>query len=133
MRILIAEDDAVSRKALESVLAQHGECYVAEDGESALTAFADAWGHNAPFDLICLDIMMPRLSGLEVLKAIRSHEEEAGLGGLAGVKVIMTTAMEGKNEVLGAFRLGCEGYILKPIDVQELLSKIAEFGLRKVG
>ena len=133
MKILIAEDDAVSRCTLQGVLAPYGESYLAENGETALEAFTDALCRKSPFDLICLDIMMPKLSGMEVLDAIRKFEEDIGIGGLAGVKIIMTTAVEDKREVLGAFKLGCEAYILKPINAAELLSKISEFGLRKAG
>lgn len=133
MKILIAEDDAVSRRTLQAVLTPYGECHLAEDGEAALETFITEMAKKSPFDLVCLDIMMPRVSGLEVLKSIRQLEEEAGIGGLDGVKIVMTTAVEGKREVLGAFKLGCEAYILKPIDVQELLSKIREFGLRMAG
>lgn len=131
MRILIAEDDAVSRKTLKAALTPYGECHLAEDGEAALKAYGSAFDGDAPFDLICLDIMMPGCSGLDVLKTIRQQEAECGIGGLDGVKIVMTTALEGKQEVLGAFKLGCEAYILKPIELQELATKLAELGIHR--
>jgi two-component system chemotaxis response regulator CheY len=85
---------------------------------------------GAPFELICLDIMLPQLSGLELLQRIRDQESEAGVGGLSGARIIMTTAIDDRSDVVGAFKLGCEAYMVKPIDRSELLKKIAELGIK---
>lgn len=71
--------------------------------------------------------MMPVLNGQETLKEIRSREKVAGIQGLDGVKVVMTTAMDDVDNVMSAFGAQCEGYLVKPIDkakLEELLSSL---------
>jgi two-component system chemotaxis response regulator CheY len=130
MKILIVEDDFVSRSLLRRILSPLGECQVATNGEEGLEAFSHAMKEGAPFELICLDIMLPQLSGLELLQCIRDQESEAGVGGLSGARIIMTTAIDDRSDVVGAFKLGCEAYMVKPIDRSELLKKIAELGIK---
>ena len=68
--------------------------------------------------------MMPHMDGHEVLTAIREFEAAKGIGGLDGVRVIMTTALETSKHVMGAFREGCEAYLGKPIEKRKLLETI---------
>ncbi len=84
---------------------------------------------NEPYDLICLDIMMPNMDGREALKAIRQIEHEHGINGLDGVKVIMTTALGDSKSVIGSFREGCEAYIVKPVEKTKLLEEMEKLGL----
>ena len=126
MKILIAEDDFSSRKLIQRILEPTGQCDVAINGREAMVAFTEALKQGARYDLICLDVMMPQMSGMDVLKAIREEEARLGIGGLDGVKIIMTTCLQGSEDVLGAFREGCEAYLVKPIDRAQLLNKIKE-------
>lgn len=64
-----------------------------------------------PFTLITLDINMPKMNGHETLEVIRKAEEQRGIGGLDGVKVIMTTSESSSEHVFAAFREGCEAYV----------------------
>jgi two-component system chemotaxis response regulator CheY len=130
MKALVAEDDFVSRKILHKLLNAHGECDFVVDGKEAVEAFAKALGSQEPYDLICLDINMPQLSGLEALKQIRQLEESRGIGGLDGVKIVMTTALDDPASVLGAFKAGCEAYVVKPLDLKKLLSTVLELGIQ---
>ena len=74
MKILIAEDEFVSRTKLEKILSSYGECHVTVDGSEALLAFKAALETNEPYDLICLDILMPKMDGHEALQEIRKME-----------------------------------------------------------
>ena len=130
MKILIVEDDFVSRKVLNKMLSSLGESDIAIDGNEALKAFENALNEKQPYDLVCLDIMLPEIDGHTVLKKIRELEERNGIGGLDGAKIIMTTAMGEKEHILKAFQSGCEGYLVKPIDRHMLLNKISELGLK---
>lgn len=132
MKVLIAEDDKVSRRVITSMLETFGPCDVAEDGHLAVVAFEEATKVGKPYDLICLDINMPRLSGVDVLKKIRELEEQAGIGGLDGVKIIMTTCLHDKEHVLGSFKAGCEAYIVKPIDKNKLIKSIKDLGFKEI-
>ena len=73
--------------------------------------------------------MLPRLDGQEVLKRIRSFEDDMGVRGLAGCKVIMVTALRDAASVLTAFRGQCEGYLTKPISKEKLYREIESLGL----
>jgi len=129
VKCLIVEDDFVSRKLLQTFLADHADCHVACNGHEAVEAFAEVLDTREPYDVICLDIMMPEMGGREALTEIRRIEDEHGIGGLDGVKVIMTTALEDSTNVFGAFREGCEAYVVKPICKDKLLAEMEKLGL----
>lgn len=131
MKALIAEDDFASRKLLQKTLEKHGACDVAVNGQEAVTAFREAVDKGEKYDLICLDIMMPELDGHATLSKIREIEQQKGIIGLDGVKIIMVTAMDDPKNVLGAFREGCEAYITKPLDRAKLFEHLESFGLVK--
>jgi two-component system chemotaxis response regulator CheY len=127
LKILIAEDDFICRKFLQTFLSKYGDCFVAINGREAVEAVREAIDEARPYDLVCLDIMMPEMDGHEALEAIRQIENEHGIAGLDGVKVIMTTALGDSKNVIGAFRTGCEAYIVKPIDREALLKVIHKY------
>ncbi len=129
MRILIVEDDFVSRRLLHAILSPYGICDIAVNGREAVDAFKLAWDEKAPYDLICLDIMMPGMDGHEVLQKIRIIEEEKGIYGKAGVKIIMTTALSDPRIIMKAFKEQCEAYLVKPIEKQKLLDAVKGLGL----
>ena len=131
MRILIVEDDFVGRMLLQRFLSPYGVVDIAVDGEEALGAFNLAWEEGAPYGLICLDIMMPKMNGQHVLKKIREGEERLGVEGHAGVKIVMTTALGDKASVLSAFRAQCDGYIVKPLDKEKVISELSGLGIKQ--
>ena len=129
MKCLIAEDDLVTRKLLKTFLSEVSECHATIDGQKAVAAFKTALDRGEPYDLMCLDIMMPEMDGHQVLQTIRELEETAGIEESARIKVIMITSMRDPYHVLHAFRKGCEGYIVKPVDKQKLFEEIAKLEL----
>ncbi|MCK9216662.1 MAG: response regulator [Firmicutes bacterium] len=129
MRILIVEDDLASRKFLSKLLSKYGECDITVDGMEALEAFMLAWDEGEPYDLICLDIMMPNLDGEKTLKMIRDIEKQKGIVGSNRVKIIMTTALNETERVFDAFETGCEAYASKPINIEKLVEVIRKLGL----
>jgi two-component system chemotaxis response regulator CheY len=129
MKYLIVEDDFAARRLLKRYLSDYGDCDVAVDGLEAVEAFRQAMDEKEPYDLICLDIMMPNMDGREALRAIRQIEHEHGIDGLDGVKVIMTTALGDSENVIGSFREGCEAYIVKPVEKDKLLEEMENLGL----
>lgn len=129
MRILIAEDDFNSRKFISKFLSAYGECDITIDGMEALEAFMMAWDEGKPYDLVCLDIMMPELDGIKVLKMIRDIEKQKGIAASRYTKIIMTTALNDAEYVMGAFKTGCEAYAAKPIDTQKLLEVMKKLHL----
>ena len=129
MKYLIVEDDFAARRLLKRYLSDYGDCDIAVDGHEAVEAFRQAMDEKEPYDLICLDIMMPNMDGREALRAIRQIEHEHGTDGLDGVKVIMTTALGDSNNVIGSFREGCEAYMVKPVEKDKLLEEMESLGL----
>lgn len=129
MKILLAEDDFASRKFMDNHLSQYGECDVTVDGEEAVDAFLMALEDGEPYDLVCLDVMMPVLDGYQVLKAIRDIEQQRGIPREQRAKVIMTTALNEERNVKMAFELGCEAYSGKPIDVVKFDKVLEKLGL----
>jgi two-component system chemotaxis response regulator CheY len=128
MRILIAEDDMVSRKFLFKFLSQYGECDLTVDGLEALDAFLLSLKENKPYDLICLDIMMPKVDGVKVLKTIRQLEKERKIPVELRAKVIMITALGETNYVQQSFEIGCDAYASKPMDIEKLVKVLEKLG-----
>ena len=129
MRILLAEDDYVTRKAMDSFLSKYGECDVTVDGLEAVDAFMLALEEEEPYDLVCLDIMMPVMDGYQALMGIRNLEKERNIPPEKQVKVIMTTALNDEKNVKMAFELGCTIYSGKPIDQVRFEQALKKLGL----
>ena len=129
MRILIAEDDLASRKLMQKYLSQYGECDIAVDGIEAIDSFLMAHKESRPYEFICLDIMMPKLDGIKVLKAIRDIEKQKGIEGENRVKIIMATALNDKRTVMESYDSGCEAYAWKPIDLGKFKEVMKNLGL----
>lgn len=132
MKCLIVEDDFSARKLLQMYLYNYADCYIAINGPEAVDAVQEAMEQGQPYELICLDIMMPQMDGLEALKAIRHIEEDYRKYGHKPSKVIMTTALSDPKHVIGSFKMGCESYIVKPIKKDDLLREMAKLGLIKL-
>ncbi|MDH4205345.1 MAG: response regulator [Desulfobacteraceae bacterium] len=128
MKILIAEDDFVSRKLVNTLLAPLGEVDIAANGNEALTAVKMALENNEPYDLICLDILMPGYDGIVALKKIRQLEAQKGLSPEKKSKIIMTTAVSDKSYVLAAAQANCDGFLVKPINKDRLFDEIRKHG-----
>jgi len=125
MRSLIVEDEAVSREVLRAYLAPYGEHDTALNGAEAVRKFRQALTENNPYDLICMDIMMPVMDGQQAIKEIRKIEKEEGMRGFNKVKIIMTTALEDSKNVLEAFYSGgAESYLVKPIEKKKLINEL---------
>ena len=111
-RLLIADDDNEIRELLEFDLSQSGyDVDTAKDGEEAL--------HKAlvgNYDLILLDVMMPKMNGFDVCKNIRSSK--------ADVPILMLTAKGTINDKTQGFDSGADDYIVKPFDIQEVLLRV---------
>nr|WP_298051248.1 response regulator transcription factor [uncultured Lachnoanaerobaculum sp.] len=112
MRILLAEDEAALSKAYAQVLIMQGyEVEPVYDGKAALEA-----ANGGTYDLMIFDVMMPKMSGLEVLKALR----EAG----NTTYVIMLTAMSELDDKVEGLEMGADEYLTKPIPLKELAARV---------
>lgn len=129
LRILIAEDDVVSRKLMWKILSDYGDCDLVINGLEAIDAFLLALKDKEPYDMIFLDIMMPKVDGVKVLKTIRDLEMQNQINN--PVKIIMTTAL-GETEVVDdAFTKGANAYATKPLDIEKLIEVIKNLQLTR--
>jgi two-component system chemotaxis response regulator CheY len=129
MKTLIVEDDLTSRLMLQKILSPYGECHMAMNGREAVDAFIIARMEKEPYDLICLDFMMPEVDGPEALRRIRKLERESGIEENDGVKILMVTIVGKPAQVIDAHRAGATAHMVKPIDQALLLRHLTEFGL----
>ena len=113
--LLVVDDNEVNREMLSRRLRMHGfTIAVAESGPVALRLLEET-----PFDLVLLDVVMPGMSGLEVLRDLRSRHDAADL------PVIMATARDDSNDVVTALGLGANDYVTKPLDFPVVLARVA--------
>jgi two-component system chemotaxis response regulator CheY len=130
MRILIVEDEFTSRKLLTALLSDFGECDTASDGVECVDAFRKAFDEGRPYDLVCMDIMMPNKDGHQALKDIRLLEQEAGVSAADEAKVIMITALNDPKTVVRAYyKGGAAAYLPKPIEVESLYAILRNLAL----
>lgn len=129
MRILIAEDDYASRQFLFKFLSQYGECDIVIDGMEAIEAFIMSMRKNQPYDLVCLDIMMPKADGTRVLRVIRDLEKQNNILPQDASKVIMISALNETDIVLDSFDTGSEAYAVKPLDTDKFVKVLEKLKL----
>ena len=131
IRTLVVDDDFTNRLLLQELLKIYGPVHVAVNGKEAVDAVIAAGKNNTPYDLACLDIMMPEMDGQEALKQIRAHEAESGIMIGKGIKIIMTTALDDSKNIMTSFKGQCDGYITKPIIRTKLIELLQKFSLIK--
>ena len=115
-RILAVDDDRIIRRLYERVLTEVGyEVLLAEDGE-------DAWQKIAPFapDLVISDVEMPRVDGYELCRRVKEYPQ------WAQTPFIICSSLSGGRDVMRAFESGTDDYLIKPINEDELLGRVAE-------
>jgi len=122
-KILIVDDNFENRQLLAEILREVAACDFAASGKEAIDAYNLSLEKGEPYNLILLDIELPEVNGLEILQKIRESEQTVGIPLGEGIPIIIVTAYE--KRFLEAYNKGCDDYILKPIDSDELLKKIA--------
>jgi len=120
MKILIAEDDRISRRLLEMTLKRlEFDVVMTEDGQEAL----DVLNGEDPPQLAILDWMMPKLDGVDVCRELRAQKRDKY------TYVIFLTARGQKKDIITALESGADDYLIKPFDPQELRSRL-QVGMR---
>ncbi|MBI5472036.1 MAG: response regulator [Ignavibacteriae bacterium] len=130
MKTLVVDDDFASRLILQRLLKEYGEVHIAVNGAEALQAYEAAFEDVSPYDLVCLDIMMPGMDGQEVLRGMRSLEAEKLPTKGKRTHIVMTTALQDRANVISAGPL-CDAYLVKPISQRVLLERLKDLGLIK--
>ncbi|MGA1870505.1 MAG: response regulator transcription factor [bacterium] len=125
-KILIVDDERALREVLTARLEYAGYAVEsAKNGREAIGAyFQSQYMEIEPISLIIMDIMMPGTNGLEVLQIIRKSEEARRISYENGTPVIMLTAL--KEAWMESFNRGCDDYLTKPYEAEELIKKVVE-------
>ncbi len=120
-RILIVDDNLENRELIAEILRDIASCDIAISGREAIEAYNRSLSGKM-YDLILLDIEMPDMGGLEILRRIRENEKAAGIDLGDGIPIVMVTAH--RKPFLDAFYQGCTDYVVKPIDAGKLIEKV---------
>jgi len=131
IKILIVEDEFISRTLLQEMLSSFGDCDAVDNGREALDILEKSYGvPEDRYNLVCLDIMMPKMSGHEVLQEIRRIEEKNGIYGADAAKVLMVTALGDAANIMKALVEGrCEAYLTKPVSRAKLEEQLRQLQL----
>ena len=121
MKILIVDDEAISRKVLIKNMESLGECVAVDDARKALEQIDLAAKTEQPFDLVTLDVSMPGMDGKQLLQHMRKREAAAKIPRPERVKVIMVTARMNMATIKECIKIGCSGYLSKPVSKSQLL------------
>ena len=129
MKSLVVEDDPICSRILKSILSCFGTCSTAWNGAEAVSAYKKSLQDNDPYELICMDIMMPTMNGHQALHVIRKIEREQGIPQENAAKVIIATCLDDDVDKQQAYHAGCNAYMVKPIQRNSLHQQIKNLGL----
>jgi len=130
VRTLIVDDSPVIRLLLNRILASYSECELAKDGQEGIDAYSRGVRDGMPFDLICLDLAIPSISGREILEKIRALE--AASGSPVRSRILVITSSAEKELVDTVRRQGADGYLVKPVERLKLIDILKTFGLLRL-
>lgn len=128
MNFLVIEDEMTALIKMKAMLNAYGEGTGVTNGYQALEQCAAAIKKGTPFDLITIDIGLPKVSGLQVLQAINKLESD---NKVPASKKIMVTASGTKDNLIKATSSGCDGFMVKPVRKDTLEEKMAALGFEK--
>ncbi|MDD5284305.1 MAG: response regulator [Desulfuromonadaceae bacterium] len=129
MRCLVVDDSGFEREMMGFFLADYAETDSACDGKEAVDMFSRALAEGRPYQLVCLDILMPNMNGQEALKKMRETEAAAGNIEQKAI-IIMTTAMNSREDMEEAIWGGdCNDYLVKPVILADLVALMHKYKL----
>ncbi len=112
MKIIVVDDDVIMLQAIKTMLTKHGfQVFATTDAQDAIDAIEDEH-----FDLIISDIMMPYVSGIELLSGIKKVKKD--------MPMIIISALDQQEIILTAFEEGADDFIKKPINLNELQLRV---------
>lgn len=130
MRILVVDDDYVSRVKLSKLLSAVGHCDNSPNGDIALRLFESAYTEGAPYGLVTMDIELPDINGKVVVTRMRALEKSWEILPRSATKILMITANTAVKEVFSSYGEGCDEYVMKPIKPDDLVRTLTKIGIR---
>ena len=129
MKILIVDDENISRNILKAKMKVLGTCVAVDNSKTALAEIEVAEAKEQPFDIVTLDVSMPGMDGKEMLEHIRRKEVKNRVPKDKRVKILMVTARMNMNTIKACIKLGCNGYMTKPVSRIQLLQNLGKMGV----
>jgi two-component system chemotaxis response regulator CheY len=133
LKMLIVEDDFTSRQIMLGFLSQYGDCHMAKDGLEAIDAFSYSYECDPPqpYDLICMDINMPKMDGIRASKTIREIERGKGIAGAEyETAIIVVSAVDDTSTIIKAcYECGANYYFVKPLDFKQMNRQLRKLKL----
>jgi len=130
LKVLIVEDDAVSRKMIEMLIKPLADKYdLAKEGLMALDFFNKSIDEENRYDLVLLDIMLPKMDGQTLLQEFRKKEKTKGIYGKSSCKIVMVSALGDAGNIMEAFKNQCDGYLTKPYNKNNLIAELKKLEL----
>lgn len=126
MKILVVDDEYVALTKMTTLLSPYGECDAATHARQAFELFKNASESGEPYGLITIDIHLPDIDGIELLKMIRQSERH--FGGAIAKKIIISVEGSAHNVTLAA-RNECDAFLVKPVTRATLADKLASIGV----
>ncbi|MBF0237853.1 MAG: response regulator [SAR324 cluster bacterium] len=130
MKILVVDDEIVSRKKMQKIMEEFGECIAVDSGKAAIMVYDESLKEGAPFNLITLDIVMPGMDGTEVLTIVRKLENSKKINKMLRAKILMVTSHSEKEVVVQCIKEGCDDYIVKPFNRDMVIKKLNQMGFQ---
>lgn len=130
MKILIVDDEEISRTILLSKMVHMGTCVAVNSAKTALAELDKANSENQPFDVITLDVSMPGVGGQELLEHIRKKEVQNKIPKNDRVKILMITARMNLGTINACIKRGCNGYLTKPVSEVQLIQSLSQMGFK---
>jgi len=127
MNILVVEDDPLALSVLTLIIEPFAKFDTATDGEHAIQKYILAYD-KAPYDVVFLDLHLPRFDGQTVLEKIRQIEKEEGLEKKHRSHIVITTVVPSSEKILHDFSDLYDGYLEKPVNRQEIICQLRSLG-----
>ena len=130
LKILLVDDSKSAQLKIHEILSQYGECDQAYNGVEALEYFTNSIQSNTPYDLIVMDVVMPKMDGFQATKEIMALEDKENIPEKKRAKIIMLTSKtEPKHMIKAQFEIGVTTYITKPFADETLIEALRNLSL----
>lgn len=130
MRYLVVDDEDMGRLMLSDFLSEFASCDVAANGKEGLALFEDAIKEGNPYSLLCIDLIMPEMNGLALIRKIRDMEQSQALSSDSRTKIFVITASDSPWDKADLLLDNlCDDYIVKPFDRDSLMEKLRQSDL----
>ena len=129
MRLLIVEDDNASRLFMEKYLSRYGDCETARDGLEAIYLVDKSLDEKRYYDLICIDIIIPKINGIKLFKSIKELEKKYKIEKDMKTEIIFISSLCDKETFKEINKYDYHAYLWKPLDVNILKEELKKINI----